>query len=255
MVAENPEPIKETKKSKGWKDRIGWPWSVDRWLAIIFFVLGTAVSWYFYDLSIQRPQLTIVVNSIKSEFQRPDDPHFTFDYDGKPITGNAITAMQVAVWNAGTAPIKADDVLEPIRIQVSNSCPVVAMVVKKISRKACQFEASVSLEERQQGQIPLKWKILEPGDGAIIEIVYSGDAHQTATLVGTIEGQKELRNITDLPNATPADLRNVMYLGIFTGMISASIISIIIIARKRRIVESYHKGMFLACLVVLPMWR
>jgi hypothetical protein len=41
------------------------------------------------------------------------------------------------------------------------------------------------------GTCRVKWRSLEPGDGAVLQIIYAGGARQDPKLVGAVEGQRD----------------------------------------------------------------
>jgi hypothetical protein len=45
-------------------------------------------------------------------------------------------------------------------------------------------------EDFKSGICHLKWRILEPGDGTVLQIIYAGNASGDPTLEGVVEGQK-----------------------------------------------------------------
>jgi hypothetical protein len=63
--------------------------------------------------------------------------------------------------------------------------------VKKASRPDCDFECIDDREDYKSGTCRLKWRILEPGDGAVLQIIYAGTASRDPKLDGVVEGQKD----------------------------------------------------------------
>jgi hypothetical protein len=165
----------------------------------VFTIVGTVVTIasvglavYFYEASQVKPRLTFGVHPLKTELQRPDyDKDLGFIYGGKPIESESITSVQVSIWNAGTRSIRENDILDPIRIVMPDGSAILSARVKKTSRPICGFERLDDAEDFKSGKCRLKWRILEPGDGGVLQIVYAGSARHDPILEGAIEGQRE----------------------------------------------------------------
>jgi hypothetical protein len=112
-------------------------------------------------------------------------------YKGKPVDSESITSVQVSIWNAGTRSIRGSDVLDPFRLVMPDGAPILSVRVKKTSRPICGFENLDNKEDYKSGTCRLKWLILEPGDGVVLQIIYAGSARRDPTLKGIVEGQKD----------------------------------------------------------------
>lgn len=155
-------------------------------------LFGVVLSWYFYQASQIKPLLTFGVHPVKTELQRPDyDKELGFIYKGKPLDSESITSVQVPIWNAGTRSIRDSDVLDPFRLVMPDAAEILSVRVKKSSRPICGFETFGNQEDYKSGTCPLKWRILEPGDGAVFQLIYAGSALRDPTLEGAVEGQRD----------------------------------------------------------------
>ena len=165
------------------------------WLGIIGTVgtlIGIVLSVYFYQASQIKPLLTFSVHPLKTELQRPDfDKELGFIYKGKPVNSESITSVQVCIWNAGTRSIRDSDVLDPFRLVMPDGAAILSVRVKKTARPICGFEFLDNQEDYKSGTCHVKWRILEPGDGAVLQIIYAGSARQDPKLAGAVEGQRD----------------------------------------------------------------
>jgi hypothetical protein len=165
------------------------------WLSIVGTVgtlLGVVLSVYFYQASQIKPLLTFGVHPLKTELQRPDyEKELGFIYKGKPVGSESITSVQVSIWNAGTRSIRDSDVLDPFRLVMPDGSAILSVRVKKTSRPICGFERLDNQEDYKAGSCRLKWHILEPGDGAVLQIIYAGSARRDPKLEGAVEGQRD----------------------------------------------------------------
>jgi hypothetical protein len=165
------------------------------WLSIVGTIgtlTGVPLSVYFYQASQIKPLLTFSVHPLKTELQRPDfDKELGFIYKGKPVDSESITSVQVSIWNAGTRSIRASDVLDPFRLVLPDGAAILSARVKKTTRPICGFELLDNQEDYKSGTCHIKWRILEPGDGAVVQIIYTGSARHDPKLEGVVEGQRD----------------------------------------------------------------
>jgi hypothetical protein len=165
------------------------------WLSIVGTIgtlIGLLLTVYFYQASQIKPLLTFSVHPLKTELQRPDfDKELGFIYKGKPVDSESITSVQVCIWNAGTRSIRDSDVLDPFRLVMPDGAAILSVRVKKTARPLCGFESLGNQEDYKSGTCHLKWRILEPGDGAVLQIIYAGSARQDPKLAGAVEGQRD----------------------------------------------------------------
>lgn len=165
------------------------------WLSIVGTVgtlVGVVLSVYFYQASQIKPLLTFGVHPLKTELQRPDyAKELGFIYKGKPVDSESITSVQVSIWNAGTRSIRDSDILDPFRLVMPDGSAILSVRVNKTSRPICGFERLDNQEDYKSGTCRLKWLILEPGDGAVLQIIYAGGARRDPTLEGALEGQRD----------------------------------------------------------------
>jgi hypothetical protein len=132
------------------------------------------------------PNRSIVVN-------RDSASQLKASFDGKEITDD-ITIAQLVLWNDGNSSIKPEHVLEQLAVKVGDgNTAILDAVIRKQSRNAIGFGIGDPLASRN-GILPLAWKILEGGDGALIQITYAGGPDVPIQVTGTVEGQKQIKD-------------------------------------------------------------
>lgn len=190
-TAAQPLPDKVASPSHGdgnWRDHNFWFGII----GIAIGIIGIVLAVYFYQASKIKPLLTFGVYPLKTELQRPDyDKELGFIYNGKPLDAEIITSVQVSIWNGGTRSIRDSDVLDPFRLVMPDGAAILSVRVKKTSRPICGFERLDNQEDYKSGTCRLKWRILEPGDGAVLQIIYTGSARRDPKLEGAMEGQRD----------------------------------------------------------------
>jgi hypothetical protein len=160
--------------------------------SIVIGILSTCLAIYFYEAQKQEPCLTFGVNPTKTELEQPDfDKDLGFSYGGQPINSDSVTAVQLCILNSGTKSIPTSAILDTIRIKTPDGSPILSARIKKTSRSICDIKLVVDRQDFKTGVCRIDWRILEPNDGAIIQLIYAGGAHHDPTLEGTIEGQRQ----------------------------------------------------------------
>jgi hypothetical protein len=188
------------RRSKGLWDSIG------PWFAIASFAVNIGLGFYWYYGSEKAPLLSYKVSPVVTELRRPDfDDGLQFSYRGAPLKADNITAFQIAIWNRGSQSIRADNLLQPLQLDLADGAGILSVRIKEATRKVCDFrlangndfmargmpgiEASDEAN-LEAGKCGFRFRILEPGDGALIQVIYLGSAGQQVSVDGVIEGQK-----------------------------------------------------------------
>lgn len=128
-----------------------------------------------------HPSRTILVSPIGAK-------DLTIYAEGKLIKG-PVTAVQIAIWNEGSKPIKSDDILERIQIKTASGAPIIAAHISKITREV--NKVTLDTAAASSGVINLKFKILEKGDAFLLQLTYEGDEKVEFIGSGVIIGQSK----------------------------------------------------------------
>lgn len=138
-----------------------------------------------------KRNLSYCINPIRTPIvQSAKTSDVSVSYKGRPVSGN-VTAAQIAIWNAGREPIKAEDILTPILLSTPTNAPILEIISINISRNVIGL--ILTSTNPPSSIIGLGWKILEHNDGALIQIVYAGATETPINLEGTIVGQQSPR--------------------------------------------------------------
>jgi hypothetical protein len=156
--------------------------------------------------------------------ERPSD--LRVEFKGQRITGSDVIAVQIGIWNQGHLSVRPENVLEPLELVLTPSANILQASVVKPSRDAAGFTVSDDAEVLRRGRVPIRFKILEIGDGGTIQLIYAGSRATRIELSGIIEGQGAGRNIS--PESTEKDaspveryhtyLRGKLFLAIAAGI-------------------------------------
>jgi hypothetical protein len=149
-----------------------------------FFYLKSKASRepYFY----LEPERTILVNRDLAIGQK-----LAVSYDGYTGATGDITAVQCYFWNAGGTPIHSQDVLEPIAVALPVGNEILEAAVIRQSRPSIvdfRVTSEVGGDGKRTNTASIRFKILEKGDGASLQIVYAGGPEVPIQFSGAIEG-------------------------------------------------------------------
>jgi hypothetical protein len=158
------------------------------------------------------PRATIVDASI------PTASQLQVLYQGRPVKATNVVAVMIYIWNDGKMPIRSNDVLEPISIQLDRSCDILESRILKISRRVTKFEKQEVSESAKYMQ-PVSFDILEKGDGAAIQIIYAGRSDATISLAGTIVGAGVPRILSEEQQSTNVTNRQKLRTGLTVAQV------------------------------------
>lgn len=152
-------------------------------LAIYFYYQSVSERAPMYYVSPQRTR--IVDTSI------PAPSQLQVLYRGKDLNAN-VSAVTLYIWNDGKLPIKAEDVLEPLKVQLEAGCEILDARLLKVSRTLTNL-AKGEVPETEKNSISMSFRILERGDGAALQIIYTGKPDTAVSVKGAIVGAGEPR--------------------------------------------------------------
>ena len=163
-------------------------------------VIGLLFAFYTYWVSQSFPNLLAEVHPARTILVSPEGAQdLTIFANGKQIKG-PVTSVQIAIWNAGTKPIRAEDVLEKIRIRTNKTTPIISVRILKMTRDVTGVSADIS--RMTEGIIGINFKILESSDAVLLQLTYEGDEKIEFIGSGIIVGQSkfELLKFTKNPS-------------------------------------------------------
>jgi hypothetical protein len=167
-------------KPKSWS----W-WTITGWLVSVVLAVYQLVS------ADKSPRLTVATFPLKFETYRSDfDTDFGFTFRGKPINAESVTSVKIAIWNDGNGIIEATDVLRPLQISLPAGTAILNATVTKASPDT-GFVRINDPSDYNSGTCRLRWTILQPGDGAVIQLLYTG-TDQPIRVDGSFKGQRRV---------------------------------------------------------------
>jgi len=84
-----------------------------------------------------------------------------------------VSSIQVAIWNAGKESVKRDNILSKTMVlELEPPTSILEARIKRVTRNLVNFQVDSSANS--PGILKLSWDILEQGDGAVLELIYTG---------------------------------------------------------------------------------
>lgn len=207
--------------------------SIGGFISLAIGILGLAFGVVSYFAAISKPELSYCQQPVQTVMVRAGElSRLSVTYNGKPVMSD-ITATQIAIWNAGTKAIRSDDVLEPITLKIDAMTPILEAKVRYVTREVITFR--VGQVESEVSELPVNFLILEPGDGAIVQLIYAGKPGVQIAMSGVLIGQKSIykakllstkKNEKYTPSSTVkriAQLSGTLALGVFVLVILAAL--------------------------------
>ena len=151
-------------------------------------ILGLIFALYFYLQTREYPSLTVFVHPVRASVVRAgQSSRLIVSFGGRPIATD-ITAVQVALWNAGKRPIREQDILEPLTIRTAGVHPILEATLRKQTRDVVRLELEKS--HLSEGALSVRWRVLEQGDGGVIQLIYEGNPDVEISYSAVLVGQK-----------------------------------------------------------------
>jgi hypothetical protein len=148
--------------------------------------LGVALAGYFY---IKSKPLKLVASACRS-FRVISDrsqkvPGLEVSIHGKPAS--VVTVTRFAFWNTGNRTIESTDIpsTDPLIIHPTKEAHIFHIEVTEQTKRANQVTIG---KADNGGEYALCFEYLDPGDGALINIVHSGKEADEFLLKGSIKG-------------------------------------------------------------------
>lgn len=166
------------------------PWTSSVWLAVWGIVASAVVSAFFWWLSEKSKDLAFAVSPTRADIVRSGlASDLTVLYKGSEISGN-LSVIQLGVWNKGRDPIRQpDDILRAITIKPAPGMKVLEAKVVSATREELKFSIAPA---EANGDMVLNWRILQKGDGALVQLLVVNAPDEPITVSGTIVGQGAL---------------------------------------------------------------
>lgn len=162
-------------------------------------VFGTAFGLWAYFQQVPSRAMVAVEPSVRSVLVRRDAPAaLQLQVNGQAVAGQDVFAVQLAIWNKGNQSIRPEHVLAPLTIHPASGTRVVDAIVLRQTRTICQGSVKINAD---QSTATVDWRIFEPDDGMIVQLILVGDSAAPIGLSGAIEAGGSLKYLRHAPTA------------------------------------------------------
>lgn len=183
-------------------------WGHGEWIGVLGIVIGIVVSLFTWWASEKTRNLSFRLVADRAEILKSGvSSDITAFYKGAEIKGDLI-AYRFVVWNAGREPIRwPEDVLKDVTIQPVEGMKLLEAKIIRASREEIGFSVADGTVDRNH--LILKWKILERGDGALIQLLATDARSPPFSVTGAVVGQESLEIASVEANARTTTLRKI----------------------------------------------
>jgi hypothetical protein len=157
------------------------------WVGSLLGLLGLIAAIYFFRASRISARLCFQAQALRligREYQAlPDDVEIL--YKGNKV--DRLTKVNIAIWNSGKAMLDGKNLIkaDPVRFEVNKDERILSANILKVTREYIKFNVNVNTEA--DNQIICSFDYLNPGDGAVIELLHT-DTKRYPIEKGTIKG-------------------------------------------------------------------
>jgi len=165
------------------------------WVGILVGLVGIAIGVYFGLISRRRRELLFSVNPVRTKVVTSGQAtDLKVLYRDESFGDIDITAVQLAIWNAGYESIKKGHVRKEIVVTTKPQVRILEASVRTGSPDT-GFNLLDSTDSKAKGRVPVSWEILEKNEGASIQLLYVGTPEVDILVEGLIEGQGHAKRI------------------------------------------------------------
>lgn len=157
-------------------------------VSTVIAVVSLLLSIYFYFEAKQRREPYYVVHPTNQIYSKsnPSPKIRLLDDQGASIPED-VYLLEVSFWNNGRLAIEAADVRVPVLLEMRGATRILdATVARENVGAVSEFRIARINHTSNPKSIEIQWKHLDPGLGARIQIIYSGNAQPEIAFSGRI---------------------------------------------------------------------
>jgi xanthosine utilization system XapX-like protein len=165
------------------------------WVGLIVGLVGTLATIGSFIYAVywrDHPELTYAVAATRARIVVAGQASALRVSHGETAITTDVTAAQIAFWNGGRRAVESSDVLQPVRLLTDPRVPILEARWRHTSREVCALGIDRSLAAAE-GELHIPFRILEPQDGGVLQIIYAGSPEVRIRLVGVVRNQSDLR--------------------------------------------------------------
>ncbi len=173
------------------------------WIGWTFGAIGIAFGLYTYFVPRNRRNLVYTINPVRTRIaisKKATD--LKLFYKNEDLGDVDISAVQIAIWNAGNQSIHKNDILtkpenpKNIIIKTEPQTRILETSIRNSPNEYTGIDVLCTHNSAICGQLIMTWEILEKNDGAAIQIIYVGNPEVKFTVEAKIEDQGLVKYIS-----------------------------------------------------------
>lgn len=231
-------------------------------LSISLAILGLLFGYYWYQQGLAERNPIFIVEPIRAEILSSKkiktnalSVYYRSSSNQEIKIKSDLTAARFYFWNDGKLPIKAEEVLEPIKISLTDKT---ARILSSGILKESRLVTGIKLKKTSSNELSLTFKILEQGDGAAFQLIYEGDPKSNIVISGVIEGVGKIGNNRSLFGISvwQVVLKKIgpIIWGILGGVFSTMLMPPLRLYSPPRFKKIITRILKILCLVAVAFW-
>jgi hypothetical protein len=174
-------------------------------------IVGVVVTLIVFFISQRSREICYMVSASPTTIVRAgQSSDLRVHYKDKELTSD-VSSIQIVIWNNGKESVKGANILSAVSLQLLPRSAILEARVKKVTRSLVGFE--IFNANASSGILGLSWNILESGDGALLEVIYTGTSEKVA-IDGAIEDMPAVRQVF-FGNDVRFTIREVVFMSLF----------------------------------------
>lgn len=166
---------------------IDYDYIIGHLLEIIIIIAAFVI--FFLQIRKKTLTYTVLTNSGLVPVSKEVKSDIQILYKGKVVP--KVRLVEIRIKNSGSLPIKPEDYIEPLRLQLPNS-----RILSSEVRDAHSVGASIETKLSNRSEIVLSKTLLNPTDFFDVKILFADGAADLA-VVGRIVGVTKIQNLTN----------------------------------------------------------
>jgi hypothetical protein len=173
-------------------------------IGIAILSIALAVLFYFRTRRVKKPVWSVRTTNLVTD-RSARLPLLSVLYEGKSVQNLSIS--RVLFWNSGQDTIRQSDIAstDPLRIRIQGGAQLLDIQVLEVNCEANQVSVQRNADDKSA---LLNFEFLDPGQGAVFQLVHSGTKSEDIVVTGILQGagkprRRETKVTGYLPLPTP----------------------------------------------------
>jgi hypothetical protein len=162
----------------------------EKWCLWALTVISLLWGIYSYYAGKLNPRLVYALDPNRAVLINSDSTainDFSIQYKGNTILRKDVRTATIYLWNNGNAATHKQQILSQLKFVLPENTEILDAMILRTTRSICDIQLH---RLNSKNQISIDFNILEPGDGAAVQLIYAGDPNAAIKIDGYVEGEK-----------------------------------------------------------------